>query len=285
MKDKETLPETLEKMGSLEEFSKFLTTVDLNQFAIRCNEELPQRDTTVNHHFGPGMYIREIVAPAETFMIGFYQKTDHMNIFVKGRVLMLKDGEVIDLKAPQLFTAPPGQKCGYIVEEMVWLNIYITDETNVGKLEEMFLDKDIKIDQYMQYQLDIIACREDYKKVLAEVNMTEEEVQAEVQRTDTMMEMPRGSYQWAVYPSPIHGEGIFATGNIPRGELIGLAAREGLRTLLGRYTNHSPNPNAKFVTQGKSVFLVSIEDIQGNKGGQYGHEITIDYRCTPRHGR
>jgi hypothetical protein len=101
-----------------------------------------QQDCPVVHRFGPGIYIREVTIPAGTFSIGHYQKTTHLNNMVAGKVIMVgEDGSKTELVAPQTFVCGPGRKIGLILETMIWQNIYATNETDIEKLESMFLEK------------------------------------------------------------------------------------------------------------------------------------------------
>jgi len=70
---------------------------------------------------------------------------------------------------------------------------------------------------------------------------------------------PEGSaLKVALHPSPIHGTGVFASFPINAFEVIGPARLNGKRTPLGRYTNHSSNPNAEN-TSTWFLFLTVIE--------------------------
>jgi len=94
------------------------------------------------HHFFPGMYIREAFIPKGTFVVGHYHKTEHLNIFLKGKATLINDkGEATVMEAPMMFMAKPGRKIAYADEDMVWQNIFVTDETDIDKLEDMLLDK------------------------------------------------------------------------------------------------------------------------------------------------
>lgn len=91
---------------------------------------MPQVPCPVTHYFGPGVCIREVKIPAGTIAIGHHQNFNHVNNFLKGKVLMLmEDGTTKTIEAPMTFTGEPGRKIGYIVEDMVWQNIYPTEET------------------------------------------------------------------------------------------------------------------------------------------------------------
>lgn len=247
--------------------------------------EMEQVPCHVEHIFGPGLYIRQVSIPAGTFSIGHYQKTRHMNVMLKGRVVMVnQDGSLSELVAPCIFVSEPGRKAGYIVEDMLWQNIYATDETDVETLESMFIEKDAMWKEHEQKQLRLLTHDnsedfDDYLKVLQEQGMTEEEVQKIVQNELDQIPLPDGSYKMMVATSRIHGKGVFATSDIKTGEIIAPALLSGKRTPAGRYTNHSKNPNAIMVKQDDgNIYLVAKDNITGCRGGFQGNEITIDYR-------
>ena len=115
-----------------------------------------QVDCPVAHYFGPGVYIREVSVPAGTFAIGHRQKVEHLCMFTKGKVNFIEqDGSVSLLEAPMTFTSPPGRKIGLVLEDMVWLNIYPTEETDIEVLEDMYLDKSA---YFLDHQKNKIGC-------------------------------------------------------------------------------------------------------------------------------
>jgi quercetin dioxygenase-like cupin family protein len=101
----------------------------------------PQIDCPVQHHFGPGLYMREAFLPAGTYVMGHAHKHEHINIMLKGKMAVIVNGEAKMIEGPYIFTGQPGRKFAYIIEDTVFVNAYATDETDVGKLEEMFVDK------------------------------------------------------------------------------------------------------------------------------------------------
>ena len=141
----------------------------VDQLEIEClkHEQVP---CPVYHHFSPGLYIREVHIPAGTFSIGHYQKTRHLNIFLRGAVdFVFEDGTTQLIKAPMIFTSEPGRKVGYIRQDMVWLNVYPTDETDVDTLEKMFLDKSPGFNNAKQTAgLDRLADRLDFEAAIKE---------------------------------------------------------------------------------------------------------------------
>lgn len=246
--------------------------------------DLPQVKCEVFHRFAPGIYVREVTAPAGTLAVGHWQKTEHLNIMLKGRVTVLNDdGTTTELVAPMIFVGKPGRKIGLIHEDMVWQNIYATTETDVEKLEEIFLDKDAVWDEHLQQLaqklLPPTGDRDDYQRVLEEFGVTEEFARAESEREDNMIDLPYGSYKIKVGNSGIEGKGLMATADIQPGEIIAPARIGDKRTIAGRFTNHSPKPNARPVRNGHGgIDLVALREISGCHGGHDGEEITIDYR-------
>ena len=274
--------ENVTAVCGLEGLSGGLQGKELDEKVVSVANELlnlEQRDCPLVHRFGPGIYIREVFIPADTFAIGHWQKNKHLNIFLKGRVTMLNsDGSTSELKAPMIFTSEPGRKCGYIHEDVVWLNIYATEERDVAKLEEANLDKS-GIAEVEQEQISRSVDIGDYKKVLEEYGYTEDQVQKEVQNKNDRIPFPDGGYMVAVGDSNIHGRGLMATGNFKAGDIIAPGNINGGRTPAGRYTNHSINPNANLhKTPSGDIWLVARREIAGMKGGQLGEEITINYR-------
>ena len=78
-----------------------LTTTDAIATLETEMLDMPQADCPVTHHFGPGIYIREVRIQAGIFSVGHHQNYEHLNIMVKGRVLMLADdGTIQEVKAP-----------------------------------------------------------------------------------------------------------------------------------------------------------------------------------------
>ena len=101
----------------------------------------PQVECPVQHFFGPSIYIREVIMPAGTVVVGKYHKEDHLCNMVEGRMIVVgEDGEQREVAAPSVFMAKKGRKTAYIIETVRFQNIYSTDETDVEKLEHMLVE-------------------------------------------------------------------------------------------------------------------------------------------------
>lgn len=243
---------------------------------------MEQAPCDVVHSFAPGLYVRQVTLQAGLLAVGHRQKLAHLNVMLTGRVTMIEpDGSHSERAAPLVFVGEPGRKVGYVHEDVVWLNIYATDERDVAKLEAMFLDKSAAW-QNAQQQLignDRSEDREDFKAAIEALGFSADQVSSQALELSDRMDFPPGSYGVKVAPSSIHGLGLIATRAFQSGELIAPARIGGKRTPAGRYSNHARSPNAVMrVDRAGNIALVALRDIEGCRGGQDGEEITVDYR-------
>lgn len=260
---------------------------------IACNIEeaeqrmltFPQADCPVSHKFGDGIYIRELSMKAGTLAIGHEQRFKHFNVFLQGKVLMRKDdGSTVVMEAPMTFFSDGGRKVGYVLEDLVWQNIYPNpdNETDIDKLEDKWL---IKSDGWKQHntfigdlkKLEHEIDRQDFKDALIDIGVSENLVKEQSENESDQIHYINN--QTRIAESSIHGIGFFATTLIPANVIISPARIGGLRTPAGRYTNHSATPNARMEgDENGDIWLISTREIEGCKGGIVGDEITIDYR-------
>lgn len=244
-----------------------------------------QADCPVTHYFGPGIYVRELRMKAGIIAIGHRQKQQHLNVLLKGRVLMLQnDGSSVEVAAPLTFVGEPGRKMGYVLEDIVWQNIYATDIQDIPTLEDMFLDKSIEWEEAELLRARAAHAvaqpdRDDFHALLEEYGIDVQTVREQSENTTDQTHMPYGAWQFKTGHSPIQGSGIFLTAGAAAGYVVGPARIGGLRTPLGRYTNHSKTPNARMeLLSNGDIQLVLTRDVRGCQGGEDGEEVTIDYR-------
>ena len=120
-------PSQIEKVGKLE--SAML--------------EYPQIDIPVKHYFSKGVYAREITIPKDTILTGKIHKFSQLNILSKGEISVMTDDGIKRVKAPFTIVSPPGTKrAAYAHEECVWTTIHGTEETDLEKIENIFIAKD-----------------------------------------------------------------------------------------------------------------------------------------------
>jgi len=248
--------------------------------------DLPQVECPVVHHFGPGIYIREVTLPAGTLAIGHAQRFEHLNIMLTGAVAMVgDDGQTKVLRAPMIFVGKPGRKLGYVLETCIWQNVYATEERDIDKLESMFLDKSATWQAHAEAAKQFEAYhrredREDFDLVVRLSGFTHEVVRAQSENLHDQIKMPEGfAPKFTVRDSAIEGKGVFLSAPVEVDEVIAPARIDGFRTPAGRYTNHAKTPNAKFVKdQSGDIWLVATQRIAGCAGGSQGEEVTVDYR-------
>ena len=273
----------LARLNNLVEAKPF-TETDVEKLEAAFLEQ-EQADCPVQHHFGPGVYIREVVLPTGAYVIGHRHKTPHVNVMLEGHITLFNhDGTRTELVAPQTFVGGAGRKIAYIHDRVRWQNIYATEETDVEALESQLLDKSLAFeDAQKANQLFLThnhsADQDDFAAAIAEFGFDADTVWAISDDQSDQIPLPHGGYKMMVAPSPIHGKGVFATGDIAAHELIAPARLGGKRTPAGRFTNHSKTPNAVMVkSDNGDIFLFSSQSISGCKGSSVGAEITVDYR-------
>ena len=243
----------------------------------------PQVDCPVVHHFGPGVYIREVHLPAGACVVGHAHKHAHLCVMLTGRLTMIgMDGSQREVCAPATFMGQPGRKIAAIHEDVIFQNVYATDETDVLTLEDQLFDKSaafLDAQNQLILAVDRAADLDDYALAIAEHGFKPDQVKAIVENEGDQIPFPHGGYKVQIASSLIHGKGMFATGNFSRREVIAPARINGKRTPAGRFVNHAKSPNAEMLPlPNGDIEVVALRDIQGCKGGNLGEEITIDYR-------
>lgn len=116
--------------------------------------DLPQTDCPLKHTFAPGMYAREILLPAETFIVGKIHKHAHLNIVTRGRCTVVTEfgRREIDASAgPVTFTSDAGAKRAlYVHEETVWTTVHATNSTDLAEIERDIIAPDYpELDAFM----------------------------------------------------------------------------------------------------------------------------------------
>jgi SET domain-containing protein len=122
---------------------------------------------------------------------------------------------------------------------------------------------------------DIERDRQSYKKLVEELGLPEDVIRAQVTNENDCCDFPP-EFKGRTYrdKSAIDGIGLFAKKEYKNGELIGPARLAGLRTDLGRYSNHSADPNAMMQMVGNDLYVVACREIKENE------EITTNYSDT-----
>lgn len=210
------------------------------------------------HHFAPGLYIREMIAPEGLIITGMVHKTEHISIFLEGTLRFPTEiGASKEVTAPLIQTTLPGSKRAAIsVTPVRFLTVHATEETDVDKLEEMLCTND-------KEEAQILADQTDFATIYIP-----EKLQEEFDATP-VVEMELDGVE--IKPSPRHGLGVFVTKPFKAGDYIAPAVIEGQLINFSRYCNHSPDPNAEVVWDEGDAFIMATRDIENE-------EVTMNYR-------
>lgn len=102
------------------------------------DDELP-----LVHTFSEGIYAREIFMPKGMIVVGHVHNTTHLNMVSKGSALVMMNGIISKITAPFTFESKAGvRKVLYILEDMYWTTVHVTNETDITVLESTLVNKD-----------------------------------------------------------------------------------------------------------------------------------------------
>ncbi len=233
--------------------------------------QMPQVEITPTHVFAQGLYSRSILIPKGVRLTGKVHRQDDLQIMVYGDITVLTENGMKRLAGHHVFRGKAGIKqIGHAHEDTLWITVHAAQETDLDRLEGiLFEDEGSPLDFHTGRE---VPERVDYFRMLAEVGITHEtawaQSQIEADRHDLVIDGV------VVGPSRIHGVGVIATRDFAPGELVGPARVDGMRSQLGRYTNHSPSPNGRMNMDNGTISLIALAQIRE------GEEITTDYRET-----
>lgn len=224
---------------------------------------MPQLDLPLTNSFAGGVYARELFIPKGTLLIGKVHLTDHFNICLKGDLTFLTVDGPKRIVGPTMFVAPAGtKKVAYANEDSIWTNMMPALCDDPEKIVDALTV--IKFSDY-----DRLISKADLEHKVLVFGFTPERMHELSVDPSTLDDSPIDGVE--VKDSEIDGQGLFATKDFDQGETICLAMRDNKRTLAGRYSNHSPVPNANIARKDGELVLVALQDVQA------GDELTTDY--------
>jgi hypothetical protein len=102
--------------------------------------KMPQADIKTIHSFEDGKYIRKMIAPPHTVIVGAEHKIPYKIKLEKGTISVNLGDEIHTLTAPMEFDAPAGARRVGLVgdDELVWVDIYDNPDgcTDIDEIEE-----------------------------------------------------------------------------------------------------------------------------------------------------
>lgn len=225
---------------------------------------LAEVDCPLVHTFAPGAYARTILIPVRTLLVGKIHKVSHIAALLSGSIDAATEDGLVRHDAPCVFVTPAGTKrVIYARTDAVLTTFHVTPYTDLDAIEQ----------EIIAPTYDILDDVLDYRRMLSECDVPEEQVRAISENPGDQIPMPDGPYKFLVKPSPIQGLGVFTLTAIPSGERLGPARVGRYRTPLGRYLNHGLHPNGimRYLENG-DINLVALRDLSQDE------EITVDYR-------
>lgn len=135
------MTDIIEAAQEISDVSKTDLRIKLSQLESEM-KKLPQLEIKVTHHFSKGVYAREIFVPKGSVFVGKIHKHQNLNIMSSGRGSIISIDGAMLIRAPYTIVSSPGVKRAYYAhEDTVWTTIHGTDETDIEKIEEMFIAK------------------------------------------------------------------------------------------------------------------------------------------------
>lgn len=127
---------------------KYIDVVRDVQKQIQDHAELI--DVPVEHHFAPGVYMRQMNAKAGTVVVSKMHRTEHMNVLLSGSLTIATENGIEYLKAPAVIKSMPGTKrIGYFHEDTSWMTVHPTDSTDLEEIERQVIVPEEEVDQFL----------------------------------------------------------------------------------------------------------------------------------------
>ena len=128
----------------------------LEEIEAKLLQQPDCRDLPVTNHFADGVYFREGVIPAGHWGLGHSHLHEELTIIFSGRALLGVDGKVSEICGPCVIKTAAGvRKLLLAITDVHGGNIFPnpTNETDVGKLEKLCIEKSATRLRYEQAKL------------------------------------------------------------------------------------------------------------------------------------
>lgn len=90
----------------------------------------------VEHTVCDGMYMRKLLIPKGSLLVGKIHKKACMNIVSAGDITVLTESGCMRVRAGYTTESPAGlMKVGYAHEDTIFINVFRTNETDIEKIE------------------------------------------------------------------------------------------------------------------------------------------------------
>jgi quercetin dioxygenase-like cupin family protein len=103
----------------------------------------------LSHYFVKGLYIREMFIKKGSFVIGKIHKHDHVWFLLKGKLLVITDGDKKEVIAPFFSSSLGGtKKVVHAVEDCLFINVH-PNPLNNKNIDE--IEKEVVVENYKDY--------------------------------------------------------------------------------------------------------------------------------------
>jgi hypothetical protein len=237
--------------------------------------KMPQADVQYLHSFEPGKYIRTMIAPPWTVIVGAEHKTPYKVRLEKGTIAVNIDEEIHMLTAPLEMDVPAGiKRVGQVFdEELIWVDIYenLDNCTDITAIEErLYVIPECGL-MSNRVPKQLAEVKDDYQLFLTQMGLTQVEMDKIATITDDLMDMPKEFFT-DLRPSKIEGKGLFATKSFKMWDVVCPCRLDGKRTPGGRFVNHSHKNNLMPIKIGDDIYAIASKDIYENE------ELLLNYR-------
>lgn len=237
--------------------------------------QMPQADVKTIHDFKPGKYIRTMIAPPWSVIVGAEHKTPYKVILKKGTIAVNIGDEIKVLTAPMEFDAPAGiKRVGRVFdEELIWIDIYDNpdDCKDILAIEDrLYVIPECGL-MSNRIPLQLEEAKNDYELFLTQIGLNQSEMDKIVTIKHDLIEMPK-EYFVELKSSKIHGNGLFATKSFNAEDIVCPCRLDGKRTPGGRFINHSHKNNLIPVKVGDDIYVKASKNIYENE------ELLLNYR-------
>jgi hypothetical protein len=114
------------------------------------------------HSYGDGCYIRQIFMPKGTLITSKIHKITHPYFVMTGKASVATEDGIETIQAPyQGITHAGTKRALYIHEDMIWITVHVTNETDLDKIEDEIIAKDFnEYDSLMDSLKDSLKIKE-----------------------------------------------------------------------------------------------------------------------------
>ena len=308
------LESVIESVGSV---CGDIAKTETRKLLLNLEEEIkamPQIDLPVRHLFSGEIYARELFIPGGTVLTGRMYLIDHIDMMVYGDMTVSGDDGTKRVTGYNVFPSIAGKKrAGYAHSDTLWITFckcevpteeyymknisiedafaydqelikrLIVDETDVQRAYDA-----MPVGTYTDYEsfeggyllasgkiTKTEADHQDFLLMCKDIDVSPETIRQQSEATDNLIDVECDGV--FIGGSDINDTGLFTTNDYNLGDVIMMARVGGLRTMAGRYTNHSIQPNAVFELCENDIVMKATKHIENE-------EITIDYRESFRLG-